>query len=109
MTIFVIAEDGTKLMPTSNIKKVRKMLRAGRAVICKYKPFTIKLTYETTKYTQPIEFKEDAGYQNIGVSACSAKHEYISGTRVILKRNGKSVAINQIKPIRHTGGWLKTN
>lgn len=85
MTIFVIAEDGTKLMPTSNIKKVRKLLRTGRAVICKHKPLTIKLTYNTTKYTQPIEFKEDAGYQNIGVSACSAKHEYISETRVLLK------------------------
>ena len=85
MTIFVIAEDGTKLMPTSNIKKVRKLLRTGRAVICKHKPFTIKLTYKTTKYTQPIEFKEDAGYQNIGVSACSAKHEYISEIRVLLK------------------------
>ena len=85
MTIFVIAEDGTKLMPTSNIKKVRKLLRTGRAVICKHKPFTIKLTYKTTKYTQPIEFKEDAGYQNIGVSACSAKPEYIAEIRVLLK------------------------
>lgn len=85
MTIFVIAEDGTKLMPTSNIKKVRKLLLTGRATICKHEPFTIKLTYSTTKYTQPIEFKEDAGYQNIGVSACSAKHEYISETRVLLK------------------------
>ena len=85
MTIFVIAEDGTKLMPTSNVKKVRKLLRTGRAVICKHKPFAIKLTYSTTKYAQPIEFKEDAGYQNIGVSVCSAKHEYISETRVLLK------------------------
>ena len=85
MTIFVIAEDGTKLMPTSNVKKVRKLLRTGRAVICKHEPFAIKLTYDTTKYTQPIEFKEDAGYQNIGVSACSAKHEYISETRILLK------------------------
>ena len=85
MTIFVIAEDGTKLMPTTNVKKVRKLLRIGRAVICKHKPFTIKLTYNTTKYTQPIELKEDAGYQNIGVSACSAKHEYISETRILLK------------------------
>ena len=85
MTIFVIAEDGTKLMPTNNVKKVRKLLRTGRAVICKHEPFAIKLTYSTTKYTQPIEFKEDAGYQNIGVSACSAKHEYVSETRILLK------------------------
>ena len=85
MTTFVIAEDGTKLMPTTNVKKVRRLLRTGRAVICKHEPFTIKLTYPTTKYTQPIEFKEDAGYQNIGVSACSAKHEYVSETRILLK------------------------
>ena len=85
MTIFVIAKDGTKLMPTHNVKKVRKLLRTGRAVICKYKPFTIKLNYDSKKCTQPIEFKEDAGYQNVGVSACSAKHEYISETRILLK------------------------
>ena len=51
MTIFVIAEDGTKLMPTSNIKKVRRFLRSGRAVICKHEPFTIKLCYKSTKHT----------------------------------------------------------
>ena len=85
LTIFVIANDGTKLMPTFNIKKVRKMLRTGRAVICKHEPLTIKLNYETTKNIQPIEFKEDAGYQNIGISVCSAKHEYVSETRVLLK------------------------
>ena len=84
MTIFVIAEDGTKLMPTFNIKKVRHMLKSGSAVICKHNPFTIRLTYKSSKCTQPIEFKEDAGYQNIGVSVCSAKHEYISETRILL-------------------------
>ena len=77
MTIFIIANDGTKLMPTTNVKKVRKLLRTDRAIIYKHSPFTIKLMYETTKYIQPIEFKEDAGYQNVGVSACSAKHEYV--------------------------------
>jgi 5-methylcytosine-specific restriction endonuclease McrA len=85
LTIFVIANDGTKLMPTFNIKKVRKMLRTGRAVICKHEPFTIKLKYETTKNTQPIEFKEDTGYQNVGISVCSAKHEYVSDARILLK------------------------
>ena len=85
MIIFVIAEDGTKLMPTNNVKKVRKLLRTGRAIICKHEPFAIKLTYSTTQYTQPIEFKEDAGYQNIGISACSERHEYVSETRVLLK------------------------
>ena len=85
MTIFVIAEDGTKLMPTTNVKKVRRFLRSGRAVICKHEPFTIKLCYKSTKHTQPIEFKQDAGYQHIGISICSQKHEYVSEERVLLK------------------------
>ena len=84
MTTFVIAEDGTKLMPTTNVKKVRKLLRTRRAVICKHNPFTIKLKYQSTKYIQPIEFQEDAGYQNIGVSITSQKYEYVSETRVML-------------------------
>ena len=85
MTIFVIAEDGTKLMPTTNVKKVRRFLRSGRAVICKHEPFTIKLCYKSSKYAQPIEFKQDAGYQHIGISICSQKHEYVSEERVLLK------------------------
>ena len=85
MITFVIAEDGTKLMPTTNVKKVRRLLRTGRAVICKHEPFTIKLCYKATTYTQPIEFKQDAGYQHIGVSVASQKHEYVSEERVLLK------------------------
>ena len=54
MATFVIAEDGTKLMPTTNVKKVRRLLRTGRAVICKHEPFTIKLCYQATTYTQSV-------------------------------------------------------
>ena len=85
MTTHVIAKDGTKLMPTTNVKKVRKLLRTGRAVICKYDPFTIKLQYESTKNVQEIEFKEDAGYVHIGTSLTSKKHEYVSEQRDALK------------------------
>ena len=78
MTTFIIALDGTQLMPSTNVKKVRKLLKSKRAIIYCYEPFTIQLQYETTKYKQPIEFKEDTGYQNIGVSIASKKHEYVS-------------------------------
>ena len=76
MTTFVIAKDGTLLMPTFNIKKVRRMLKDGRAVIHSHHPFTIKLTYEGEKNVQPIEFKIDTGDHHIGISVCSEKHEY---------------------------------
>ena len=82
MLTYVLAADGSPLMPTYNIKKVRHMLKDGRAVIAGHKPgFTIRLTYalpdQKTPHTQKVELCEDTGYQHIGVSVKSAKHEYV--------------------------------
>ena len=59
--IFVMAQDGTLLMPTFNWKKVRRQLKTGRAKIAGHEPFTIQLCYKSTKNTQPIETCEDTG------------------------------------------------
>ena len=75
-TVFVIAENGKKLMPT-NIKHVRKLLKRKEAIIFKHEPFTIKLTRPSKAYTQKIEFTEDTGSIHIGVSLKSEKHEFI--------------------------------
>ena len=72
--VFVIALDGTKLMPTNRVK-ARKLLRKRKAIIYKHSPFTIQLTYESEKNVQSIEFCEDTGSVSIGVSIKSAKHE----------------------------------
>ena len=74
--VFVIALDGTKLMPT-NRAKARKLLKKRKAIIYKHSPFAIQLTYESEKNVQPIEFCEDTGATHIGVSIKSEKHEYI--------------------------------
>ena len=74
--VFVIALDGTKLMPT-NRAKARKLLKKGKAIIFQHRPFAIQLTYESEKNTQPIEFCEDTGAKHIGVSIKSQKHEYV--------------------------------
>ena len=84
VTVFVISKNGERLMPTTNIRKIRKRLKNGKAVIVKHEPFTVQLTYETTTYTQPIEFKEDTGYQYVGISVCSKKHEFVSEERKLL-------------------------
>ena len=82
MLTYVLAADGSPLMPTYNIKKVRHMLKDGRAVIAGHKPgFTIRLTYalpdQKVSHTQKVELCEDTGYQHIGVSVKSKKHEYV--------------------------------
>ena len=86
MLTYVLAKDGTPLMPTYNIRKVRKMLKDGRAVIAGHKPgFTIRLTYEGEKNTQPVEISVDTGYQTAGVSVKSEKHEFAHEEYTFLK------------------------
>ena len=80
MLTFVVDINGNPLMPTYNIKKVRKRLKEGKAKIFGHNPFTIQLLYELPKqeapYTQPVEFCEDTGKEHIGLSIKSEKHEY---------------------------------
>ena len=75
MYIYVQAQDGTALMPTTRAGKVRRMLRDGRAVIVSHAPFTIRLTYDTTRYTQPVSLGVDAGSKHIGLSATTGTKE----------------------------------
>ena len=67
--VYVISNDGQPLMPTTRHGKVRRMLKAGLATVVKRCPFTIKLTYETEKVTQPVSLGVDAGSKHIGISA----------------------------------------
>ena len=69
MYIYVQAQDGTPLMPTTRCGKVRRMLLDGHAVIASHTPFTIRLTYDTTCFTQPVSLGVDAGSKHIGLSA----------------------------------------
>lgn len=88
-TVAVISASGKKLMPT-NSYRARKLLKSKRAVIHKYRPvFTIKLVDRIDGYTQPIEYKCDTGYQNIGISICSDTKEFVNEQRDLLKDETK--------------------
>lgn len=80
---FVIAADGTRLMPTFNVKKVRTLLRSGKAKIVQYRPyFAIQLSYTPENITiLKSEISVDTGSEHIGISTKSAKHEYLSEQR----------------------------
>lgn len=75
--VAVIGKTGIPLMPTSNYK-ARKLMKQGRAEIFKYHPFTIRLLDRTDGVTQPVELKCDTGYQHIGLSVASEKHEFVN-------------------------------
>ena len=74
--VFVIANDGTRLMPT-NIKKARQLLKRKEATIFKHRPFTIKLTRNSEHNVQNVECCIDTGSEHIGISIKSLKHEYV--------------------------------
>lgn len=77
VTIFTLDRYGRPGMPTFNIKKVRRMLKGGRAEIYRHEPFTIRLLYAESLDTQPVELCMDTGERHIGISVKSEKHEFV--------------------------------
>jgi hypothetical protein len=66
--VYVINFDNTSLMPCTSVI-ARLLLSQGKAKCIKRTPFTIKLLYQATKYTQPITLGIDTGSSKIGSSA----------------------------------------
>lgn len=84
MPVAVLSVSGKPLMPT-NFKRMRQLIKKGKAKIVKHKPMlTIMLNQENEGITQKIEYKCDVGYQHIGISICSEKHEFVSEQRDLL-------------------------
>ena len=75
MYIYVLDRNGKPLMPTTRCGKVRRLLCDGRAVVESHTPFTIRLTYDTTSFVQPVHLGLDAGSVHVGVSACTDRRE----------------------------------
>ena len=65
-------------MPTNRHGKVKHLLRSGKAVVVRRCPFTVKLTYESGDFTQPVILGVDAGSKVIGTSATTATQEVYS-------------------------------
>ncbi|MCM1234505.1 MAG: RRXRR domain-containing protein, partial [Ruminococcus flavefaciens] len=73
---YVYVQDmaGNPLMPTTRYGKVRRMLKDGRAVAVRTKPFTIRLTYLTESHVvQEVTLGIDPGRTNIGLAAVDGK------------------------------------
>lgn len=87
--VYVVDKHGKALMPTTRYRHVRKLLKSGKAVAICNKPFTIRLKYESSTYTQDLWEGIDTGRQNIGdaVSNEKGKNVYLADVRT----NNKSI------------------
>ena len=53
--------------------KARKLLKQNKAIIAKYEPFTIQLTFECENQTQEVSLGVDAGSKYVGISVTTEK------------------------------------
>lgn len=75
-------------------QKARKLLKAGKAEVAKYEPFTIKLKYGSSGYKQPVTLGIDAGSVHIGSSASTEKHELYASETIMRSGDGKASIVN---------------
>lgn len=84
--VYVISQDGKPLMPCSN-SIARLLLKQSKAKVKKREPFTIKLTYETTNYTQDLTLGVDTGSGTIGTSVSKDNGDIIYMSEVVIRNN----------------------
>lgn len=67
--VYVLNKDSKPLMPTARLGRVRRLLKAQKAIIVDYRPFTIQLTYACPDRVQGVSLGVDAGSKHVGLSA----------------------------------------
>jgi len=65
--VFVLDKNEQPLMPC-HPARARQMLKAGRAVVYRHRPFTIRLLDRDGGDTQPTAIKLDPGYSTTGIA-----------------------------------------
>lgn len=84
--VYVISQENKPLMPCSN-PIARLLLKQGRAKVKKREPFTIKLTYETTNYTQDLTLGVDTGSGTIGAAVSKDNGDIVYISEVVVRNN----------------------
>lgn len=113
MRVFVLNMRGEPLMPCSQ-RKARLLLKSNKAVIYKYNPFTIQLTYATGETKQECHIGIDTGSKHIGIAITSEDKVLFKGevelrqdvksnldTKRIYRRNRRNRKTRYRKPIIH--------
>ncbi len=84
--VYVISQDNKPLMPCSN-PIARLLLKQGKAKVKRCEPFTIKLTYETTNYTQDLTLGVDTGSGTIGAAVSKANGDIVYMSEIVVRND----------------------
>ncbi len=105
MFVFVLSKEGTPLMPTKPAK-ARLLLKTGKAKVARTTPFTIKLLFESSSYTQPVTAGMDTGSKAVGCAAI-ASGKVLYQSEIYLREN-VSKKMEQRKMYRRSRRSRKT-
>ena len=84
--VYVISKDNKPLMPCENVI-ARLLLKQSKAKCIKRTPFTIKLLYKTTEYTQDLILGIDTGSRKVGSAVVNNKNEVIYVSEVEIRND----------------------
>ena len=85
--VYVLDKNGYPLMPTNRHGKVKHLLKDGKAKVVKRCPFTIKLLYESTTYTQNLTLGVDTGSGTIGTAVSKDNGDIVYMTEVVVRND----------------------
>lgn len=84
--VYVISKENKPLMPCSNVI-ARLLLKQGKAKVKGKQPFTIKLLYETTNYTQDLTLGVDTGSGTIGTAVATDSSKVVYASEVVVRND----------------------
>ena len=76
-------------MPCKNVI-ARLLLKDGKAKVIRCEPFTIKLTYETKEYTQPLTLGIDTGSGTLGAAVVDNNGNVVYASKVVVRNDIKT-------------------
>lgn len=85
--VYVLNKDGQPLMPTNRHGKVKHLLKSGKAKVVKRCPFTIRLLYDSTNYTQNLTLGVDTGSGTIGTSVSKDNGDIVYMSEVVARND----------------------
>jgi hypothetical protein len=85
--VYVIAKNGKPLMPTKRFGKVRHLLKDGKAKCIHRDPFTIKLLYDSTEYTQDLTLGVDTGSGTLGAAVSDEEGNIVYRSKVRVRND----------------------
>lgn len=85
--VYVLSKDGQPLMPTNRHGKVKHLLKSGKVKVVKRCPFTIRLLYKTTSYTQDLTLGVDTGSGTIGTAVSRNNGDIVYMSEVAVRND----------------------